>query len=95
MTENLEKSPAISGELNRNCVTIAEVLRLFGYRCYMVGKWHLSQDQQYDGPNDTWPLGTRLRSLLTAPSRAPADYFRPNGLARDNTRIKRRARVSI
>src|SRR5688572_21382200 len=36
MTDNL-KLPGYQGELNRHCATIAEVLRLFGYRNYMVG----------------------------------------------------------
>ncbi|MEM9585707.1 MAG: sulfatase-like hydrolase/transferase, partial [Planctomycetota bacterium] len=28
------------GELNRNCVTIAEALGTAGYRTYLAGKWH-------------------------------------------------------
>jgi arylsulfatase len=34
--------PGYRGELNRNCVTIAEVLGANGYETAMVGKWHLS-----------------------------------------------------
>jgi len=30
------------GQLNGNCVTIAEVLGTAGYRTYMCGKWHVS-----------------------------------------------------
>ena len=29
------------GQLNRQCVTIAEVMRTAGYRTYMCGKWHV------------------------------------------------------
>ena len=31
------------GDLNRHCVTIAEVLRPAGYRTYMAGKWHVTK----------------------------------------------------
>src|SRR5262245_30441833 len=30
------------GDLNKNCVTIAEALRPAGYRSYAVGKWHVT-----------------------------------------------------
>ena len=34
------------GALNRNCVTIAEVLKTAGYHTYMAGKWHLGMHGQ-------------------------------------------------
>ena len=37
------------GYLNRQCVTIAEVLRAAGYRTYMSGKWHVGEASDY------WP----------------------------------------
>src|SRR5512146_3350833 len=36
--------PNLSGVLPAHCVTIPEVLKPAGYRCYMVGKWHLSRE---------------------------------------------------
>ena len=36
-----QKLPGYRGNLNDRCVTIAQVLRLAGYRSFMVGKWHL------------------------------------------------------
>ncbi|MEI3554385.1 MAG: sulfatase-like hydrolase/transferase, partial [Alistipes senegalensis] len=34
--------PPYQGYLNRNCVTIAEVLKNAGYETYMSGKWHVT-----------------------------------------------------
>ena len=44
-----------TGDLNRNCVTIAEVLRPAGYGTYMAGKWHVTKQTKADGPKDNWP----------------------------------------
>ncbi len=41
--------PGYRGQLSRNAVTIAEVLRTAGYRTAMVGKWHLSLTQSGPG----------------------------------------------
>lgn len=48
--------PPYQGYLNRNCVTIAEVLKGAGYRTCMSGKWHVSSDRQNAGNvRDNWP----------------------------------------
>lgn len=37
------------GYLNRNSVTIAEVLKEAGYHTYMSGKWHVGMHGQENG----------------------------------------------
>ena len=41
--------PAYQGYLNRECITLAEALRLNGYNTYMSGKWHVG------GATEHWP----------------------------------------
>jgi len=50
-------TPAYQGNLNNNAVTIAEVLKAAGYRTYMTGKWHLTNERKIDGMvTDNWPI---------------------------------------
>jgi len=45
------------GDLSKNTVTIAEVLKAGGYSTYMTGKWHLSNTRKDNaGINDNWPV---------------------------------------
>lgn len=86
MTENFFL-PGYQGQLHRNCVTIAELLRMVGYRNYMVGKWHLSSNENMKEPNATWPVSRGFdRFFGTIPG--GGNYFRPHGLVRDNTPIE-------
>jgi arylsulfatase A-like enzyme len=86
MTDNL-KLPGYQGQLNRNCVTIAELLRTAGYRNYMVGKWHLSSNASMKAPNETWPTKRGFdRFFGTIPG--GGNYFAPHGLVRDHTPIE-------
>ena len=51
--------PGYRGKIAREAGTIAEILRLEGYRNYMVGKWHVTPltESGSTGPFDGWPLG--------------------------------------
>lgn len=62
------------GYLNRNCVTMAEVLKEAGYRTYMTGKWHLGYHEK-----SRWPLQRGFDKFYGIFSGA-SSYFQPSGL---------------
>lgn len=72
--------------LNPQCRTIAQVLRPVGYRCYAVGKWHLTADIRADGPKDNWPL-SRGFDRFYGTIHGAGSYFDPSSLVRDTTMI--------
>jgi len=50
-------TPAYKGDLSKNAVTVAEVLKTAGYGTYMTGKWHVSSTRKDDaGIKDNWPV---------------------------------------
>ncbi len=57
MTNADTGTPAYQGDLSKNAVTIAEVLKTAGYGTYMTGKWHVSNTRKDDGGiTDNWPV---------------------------------------
>lgn len=74
------------GDLNRQCVTIAETLHPAGYRNYMVGKWHVARHIQPDGPKHNWPMQRGFDRYYGTIVGA-GSFFDPAGLCRDNTMI--------
>ena len=63
--------PSYRGFLNRNNVTLAELLKFNGYKTYMSGKWHLGMDKE-----DQWPLQRgfdKFYGILAGAS----NYFKP------------------
>src|SRR5262249_10359847 len=51
--------PGYRGKSRREAGTIAEILHPYGYRNYMIGKWHVTPltEAGSTGPFDGWPLG--------------------------------------
>ncbi len=81
--------PGYRGDLNRRCMTLAEVLRTAGYRTYMAGKWHVT------GHVGHWTGDARRRSKHNWPLQRGFDrffgtilgggsYFNPAGLVDGN-----------
>ncbi|MEM7393237.1 MAG: sulfatase-like hydrolase/transferase [Verrucomicrobiota bacterium] len=54
MTRGFDR-PGYRGDLNKDVVTIAEVLKTAGYRTYMAGKWHVTSQLKPDGDKSNWP----------------------------------------
>lgn len=76
------------GELNRQCVTIPEVLGTAGYRNYMSGKWHVTKavKPMTDADKHNWPL-QRGFDRFYGTIHGAGSFFDPNTLTRDNTFI--------
>lgn len=56
MTAQDYGSPGYRGDLNKDSITIAEVLGEAGYATYMAGKWHVNLNFGPDGSKHNWPL---------------------------------------
>jgi Arylsulfatase A and related enzymes len=74
------------GNLNRHCVTVAEVLRTAGYRTYMTGKWHVTKDTGPESDRANWPLQRGFEKYYGTLHGA-GNYFYPRGLCRQNDLI--------
>ena len=87
-TANL-KHPGYTGDLNKSCVTIAEVLRESGYSTYMTGKWHVVYDKNMEpeGPKDNWPLQRGFNKYY-GPINGGGSFFTTKYLTYGNERIK-------
>ncbi|MGH7248467.1 MAG: sulfatase-like hydrolase/transferase, partial [Pseudomonadota bacterium] len=75
------------GELNNQCVTLAEALQPAGYHRLMCGKWHVA----HDGPQDLtdkhdWPLQRGFEHYFGTIAGA-CSYYNPYSLTLDNDPI--------
>lgn len=80
-------TPAYQDDLNKESVTIAEVLKTAGYSTMMTGKWHLTNERKIDGKvTDSWPHQRGFeRYFGIVPG--GANYFTPT-LYSNNTTYK-------
>lgn len=74
------------GDLNNQCVTIAQVLKQEGYRNYMTGKWHVSSNRKPNGSQSNWPIQRGFDRFYGTLDGA-GSYFDPATLCRNNTFI--------
>ncbi len=92
--------PGYRGELNRNCPTIAEVMRAADYKTLMVGKWHVSHmhfsgksqlnyesDEPFYENKETWPMQRGFDAFFGT-IHGVCSYYDPFTLTRGNTVIK-------
>ncbi len=78
--------PGYRSNLNRECVTVAEVLRDSGYRTYMCGKWHVTRFDGAKDDNSNWPV-QRGFDKFYGTIRGYGSFFDPASLCRQNTFI--------
>ncbi len=76
------------GDLNRNCVTIAEALRPAGYSTYAVGKWHVTKALRATTleEKNNWPL-QRGFDRFYGTIIGGGSFWDPSFLTRDNTPV--------
>ena len=76
------------GDLNRESVTIAEVLGDAGYATYAAGKWHVTKKVRPNDPQQkhNWPLQRGFERFYGTIHGA-GSFFDPNSLTRDNALI--------
>lgn len=92
--------PGYRGELNRNCLTMAEELKRADYHTLMVGKWHVSHihfngksqlnhesDEPFWENKDGWPLQRGFEEFYGT-IHGVNSYYDPFSLVSSNTPIQ-------
>jgi arylsulfatase A-like enzyme len=76
------------GDLNHECVTMAEVLKESGYKTYMSGKWHVAKSLRE--PSGNWPTQRGFDQFYGTIIGA-GSFYDPNTLTRGNENIEHEA----
>ena len=89
MTASNLGTPGYTGDLNAQCVTIAQVLHQADYACYMTGKWHVTYDgfMKPEGPKHNWPL-QRGFDKYYGDLAGGRNYYTPETLTSGNEMLK-------
>ena len=76
---------AYQGDLNQNCMTIAEVLKTAGYSAYMTGKWHVTplKPTRENPDKKNWPLQRGFDKFFGTIHGA-GSFYDPNTLTSGN-----------
>ncbi len=74
------------GQLNNNCLTIAEVLKQTGYHTSMCGKWHVTRHTAANGDKSAWPLQRGFDDFYGTITGA-GSFYDPATLCRQNEYI--------
>lgn len=79
---------AYQGNLNNNCITIAEVLKFGGYSTYMAGKWHVTplRPTSENPDRQNWPL-QRGFDRFFGTIHGAGSFYDPNTLTSGNNFI--------
>jgi arylsulfatase len=86
------------GDLNKQCMTIAEVLKGNGYKTYMSGKWHvtkhvdqwktwLTEDQKIHTSKHNWPRQRGFDEFFGTIHGA-GSFYNPSTLTKNNSEIE-------
>jgi len=80
-----DKLPGYKGDLNKNCMTMGEVMKSAGYATYMVGKWHVTRQDAVHKIEEkyNWPLQRgfdRYYGII----KGGGSYYDPATLVEDN-----------
>ncbi|HEU5116087.1 MAG TPA: sulfatase-like hydrolase/transferase, partial [Isosphaeraceae bacterium] len=78
--------PGYTGNLNKSCRTMAEVLKTAGYRTYATGKWHVTRFAGAEGPKYNWPLHRGFDHFYGTIHGA-GSFYDPSSLVHDDTMI--------
>ncbi|MES2694816.1 MAG: arylsulfatase [Verrucomicrobiota bacterium] len=85
MVREVKGAPGYAGDLSRQAVTIAEVLRAGGYRTAMSGKWHVARSHAMKDTTN-WPV-QRGFDRFYGTLRGFGSFYDPDTLTRQNTFI--------